>query len=446
MELTPEQIEAFKDMPIFYTTTSQGQVSTYLIKNIATKTVQALIDNEPDTVVSAMKSHLGCSAGIFKEIQSAQKDKINIRTWVQNQFFNQPVHFVRDFPTPKAVSKDSNVWNCRYLDMSAFINGETPAHDEFTSRLDRPELFMALIGGWYFPENRGLSEIAWLKGINGNDGKSVMVKHLAHIYYGCRDDTKLGILTPTLLSGEGRRFVNAVYENNFVLIYPDNQHNLNLAQSNEIHSWTGGDAVACEGKGKNARFIDGLKRILIASNYSPIIDSGAGNETRRIALICVSPPKERTANWCDKLWQERNFFIYKCIEAYKKVVDQDSGKIKPEYLENIHDSLRSDEEDGIDDFLSKYEFKTEGHTVALTFTNSLKLYCEESTLDYPSTRKRIINRLERNKVKINTLKKINGKPIRVHQGIQKIGCSSNQEASDIFEAIANNNLNKQITI
>lgn len=425
-DIPENKLEAISEFPYIWDASPEGRCVVYLIKNLETRTLIPLGDSQWEILHDSIKSQPSLFERHKNEYDNFKKanPKSGWKTFYDEIFFNCQDHHIR-VGTPRICTTDKNKWNLNYIDLSLCVDGEIPAFQEFLDRCDHPEYLMCFVGSLYFPDNRNWSAALWLKGLAGRDGKSVIAKTIAQIFYGTNSEEeiqKIGLISQESFSEGAKRFFGASMEGKPLLVYPDNQHNLNIIQSGFFHGALGGDPALIEGKGMQARTVDGYKKVLVCSNFSPLINTEAGNEVRRVLLVNVKPntTNDRTLDWADRLWGERYHFIYKCIETYKKLINPKNGEFITEINQEAYDSMRTYEQELIEVFMKGFVFGSDKYVPTSEFNISLNNFCNNHKADFSQIRKRIHSNLEKAGVSISKSRWIGKVKTRIHEGIGRI--------------------------
>jgi len=196
---------------------------------------------------------------------------------------------------PKAISNDKHVPCLCFFDLPGALDSEaasmpTPAWDEFLTRVDEPEVFLAWVFSVYKEGDSG-RQAMWLLG-EGSDGKSVVTKALTKPLNGSSVSLSF--------TESSNRFTASKVEGKRLVLIPDLKSKTFIATA-FIHQLTGGDSLDIERKGEEGYEAECHSKVLICSNEEPRITADE-NQTSRLILIRVSPRAERGE---DILWQER---------------------------------------------------------------------------------------------------------------------------------------------
>jgi hypothetical protein len=250
---------------------------------------------------------------------------------------------------PSMISVDESEVTFKFVDNSKVVKGDSSAWYQFINRIhpiDGQKALMAAIGAIYVKEHRGRRACV-LQGA-GMDGKSVFLrviqKNIGHAATSVSRHT----------FGKGNKFVGSVFFGKRAVFYPDckNQH---VTRSEIVHSFTGGDTVPVEHKGKAAFDAEIYGKMFIATNESIKIGDKE-NETSRVIYLKVKPVSEEIRKNGDPEWEERlqesyYHFIYDCLEAYKELCPNHGNIFMSKELEDFRDSNCQDD---VSDFLSGF--------------------------------------------------------------------------------------------
>lgn len=250
------------------------------------------------------------------ELLHGHKEKIDLKTFiikiVKHHLLLDETKLIEE--QPKSFS-----WNLEELAFKKFNQdsvapGETPTWDEFTSRLNYPDVFKAWVWSLFTPDNN-IRQAMWLTGA-GNDGKSAVQKALrdifghAHVY-----DCKKG--------DENRQWFQANVYGKSLVNYADCD-NPYLLNNQAIKQLTGGDSTSIEGKGVNAFSGEIYAKLFISSNMPPRINPDMEAQTSRLIRLKVAPiapgaPKDE--QFKARLIEEAYAFLWQCRESYKTMIN-----------------------------------------------------------------------------------------------------------------------------
>lgn len=255
---------------------------------------------------------------------------------------------------PKQISWTSEVMAYKQMDASKLKSGPTPSWDEFTSRLDFPNVFMAWVWSIFEPTNN-IRQIMWLRGA-GNDGKSSVQKAIESVighqycYSMKRKDEEQNWF--------GRNVFGKVLIN-----YADCS-NPNLIDYSSIKQVTGGDTTSIEGKGENSFTGKIYAKVLVTSNFLPKINLESQAHTSRLIKIDVASQEDikKDAGFEKRLQTEIYAFLTKCKEEYEKLISPGGERLElpAELVEKIKSDCASITYLNIKDFIEEFvEFSTE---------------------------------------------------------------------------------------
>jgi len=224
--------------------------------------------------------------------------------------------------------------------------GETPTWDQFLSRLDYPEIFLAWVWSIFEPKNLG-RQILWMQG-EGNDGKSTAIQTITE-YLG-EEHTM-----PIQENVNSQFFYSNLYGKRLAT-FGDCKSPRYIAGS-KVHSLVGGDYVSIERKGEQAFSAFIRVKMLIASNLFPQIDFSMPNEYTRLLLIKVKPQESKDGDvyFKQKLSEEKWQFLAKCREMYEKHCPAHAQiAVSEEHFESMQVDCGSDESSYVLDFMDKF--------------------------------------------------------------------------------------------
>lgn len=231
-----------------------------------------------------------------------------VRTLIRDELLNDP-DLKLERP-PVAISWQKDEYAFRKLDDDLFIEGPTPTWDEFLSRLDYPELFMAWVWSIFEPTNT-VRQVCWIRG-PGQDGKSEVQKALEyaigeHQCYSVKEND-LG----------NQFFLGSVY-GKILITFPDCGY-LNLIKKEAIKQITGGDSASIERKGEQAKSGVLRAKLLVHSNKDPLINPESRFQTTRLLRLILQKTDKRDSQFGKRLKEEVWAFLAKCRPMFEKHV------------------------------------------------------------------------------------------------------------------------------
>lgn len=307
-----------------------GQVLLYEILDQGTREVRLLSSEAPlEQAVSlgydSLPDHLKLSKleSSSVAVPFGQEGSKNVKTMLPSVVTTLSVRQVKDvverYVTEQHEERDvaSFAWkdDKRYtLKRITFdvTSGDTPAWDQWCSRLTDAPAFKAWVWSIFEPKHVGRQGL-WLKGEEGQDGKSSVMHCVRGI---------IGQHASAVLDGSERdnRFVHSNLFDKRLLLYPDCKQP-SFVKGQIYRNYTGGDDVSVEFKGMQPFSKKVYARIMIAANYSPTIDD-EGADKSRLLVIGVSPTtkeQRQDVTWAAKLKEEVPQFLHQCREAYSKL-------------------------------------------------------------------------------------------------------------------------------
>lgn len=329
---------AKEHFPFLWLAKQNGQQLYYMLVSKVTKEVVPVTNVSLPGLLIAIRSDVTVLAALEK-VWRENFPRASFQQFiqrVQTSWEMDPERGMTEEPT--LISWDKEQVTFKYFDPSNLVAQPTPSWDEFTSRLDHPEIFKAWV--WSVFEQRDYGRQAmWIKG-EGFDGKSTVARALQRIY----GDT--GVTSISQKAYESNFFYNTVYGKRFA-IYGDAK-SPNVVLSEKIHSLLGGDIVSIEAKGENPFMGRVFCKLLILSNIEPHIDTDRRNEVSRILFLKVqtNPQAKGSIDFEDNLVAERDGFLYSCREAYRELLadgtEMDMPDVMKESLEEAHGGSVSD--------------------------------------------------------------------------------------------------------
>lgn len=276
----------------------------------------------------------------------------------------------------KRISWEANEYAYKKFDPSQIKHGPTPTWDEFTSRLDYPEVFKAWVWSVIEPYNN-IRQALWLHG-GGDDGKSVVQKALSSL---------LGSqYVKSMQAGElnNQFFLSSVYGKTLVT-YADTEE-IHIFNNPRIKQITGGDSTSIEFKGQDSFTGDVYSKLFITSNKNPKINPESRAQVSRLIRLQVSKPKTQDKGFQARLESEIWHFLAQCNDAYQKHINEGCNKLllPPELEKKIIDLCASEGYALMMDFTqNNLEFgDTEEHYCPISeFKRAAREFASEQHLD-----------------------------------------------------------------
>lgn len=280
----------------------------------------------------------------------------------------------------KRVSWDSEGYAYKKFDVSKVAEGPTPTWDEFTSRLDYPEVFMAWVWSIIEPDNN-IRQAMWLVG-KGDDGKSVVQKAITSLlgasYVKSMQARELG----------EKFFLSSVYGK--VLVNYADCDDIYLFGNPKIKQITGGDSTSIEFKSKDSFTGDVYAKLFVTSNKNPKINPESRAQVTRLIRLEVQRPEKQDAAFQARLESEIWQFLWKCKECYFKSVNEGHNKLNlpPELQEKIFSMCASESYNLMRDFMhNMLEFGKDFYCPVSSFKLNLREFAaaqhiESSQLKY----------------------------------------------------------------
>ena len=168
------------------------------------------------------------------------------------------------------------------------VAGLMPTWDRFLSRMNDREAFAAWIYGMASKRYRG-RQVLWLKGENGEDGKSYVQALLARNLF---PEVTHPMMNSALSEGASR-FIGAEFENKYLAYWDDCNNTMALFREDvkALSAGADGNRARVEHKGMMAYQAQLEARLWINSNYAPSVSQD--NFIRsRLLYICLAPMSE----------------------------------------------------------------------------------------------------------------------------------------------------------
>lgn len=235
--------------------------------------------------------------GWLDPIEALEKKK----TITQN-----PDFFVKNL---KSLSNDPTELAITHINLTSLPDGDTPAWDEMRQKFTSDEWSVLCAYIYATFDMTNFSRQALVLYDNGHTGKSTLFSVLAWALGG-----KENCAYPDpLLSPKDDKFYTSQYFGKHVVFIPDCK-NPNLLRTGWIHSYTGGDTVSVQFKGRNAFSARCYGKAFIATNAVPSLDVQA--EHIKTRLIILRP--QLTQDAMERLGQR---------DSHGEFIRDESGKI-----------------------------------------------------------------------------------------------------------------------
>jgi hypothetical protein len=255
---------------------------------------------------------------------------------------------------PAQISWNMSDYAYKKMDSTKLVAGATPTWDEFTSRLDYPEVFMAWVWSIFEPTNN-IRQILWLKGA-GNDGKSSVQKAIESVI----GREYCYSMKP---GDEAQQWFQKNVFGKVLVNYADCQSPY-LINSISIKQLTGGDTTSIEGKGENSFTGKIYSKLFVTSNYNPKINPELQAHTSRLIKIEVAPQADnkKDSGFETRLQDEIYAFLFKCQLAFNKLISKGYERLElPASLtEKMNADCASETFHNVQDFVQEFiEFGVE---------------------------------------------------------------------------------------
>lgn len=183
---------------------------------------------------------------------------------------------------------EPNTW-CLGRSLYIPVAGPMPTWERFLSRMNDPEAFAAWIYGMASKRYRG-RQILWLKGENGEDGKSYVQALLARNLFPHVTHPMMN----SALSEGASRFIGAEFENKWLAYWDDCNNTMALFREDvkALSAGADGNEARVEHKGVMAYQTQLEARLWINSNYAPSVSQD--NFIRsRLLYVCLDVMREK---------------------------------------------------------------------------------------------------------------------------------------------------------
>ena len=188
-----------------------------------------------------------------------------------------PDFFVKNL---KSLSNDPSELAVTHINLTSLPDGDTPAWDEMRQKFTDDEWAVLCAYIYATFDMTNFSRQALVLYDNGHTGKSTLFTVLAWALGG-----KENCAYPDpLLSPKDDKFYTSQYYGKHVVFIPDCK-NPNLLRTGWIHSYTGGDTVSIQYKGRNAFSARCYGKAFIATNTIPSLDVQAEHIKTRLIIL-----------------------------------------------------------------------------------------------------------------------------------------------------------------
>lgn len=362
-------------LPILFYLDNACRRITYLEKE--NKTVHKVEINEPKDFINLFYANSDLLQFLhdyyyLSELTQPYIDKtpfvVFLTTLATQQLMVDPKKLLKK--EPSTISWDPDEYCFARIPIEKVEPGPCPTWDEFTSRLDHPELFKAWVWSIIEPTNT-VRQVCWIRG-GGQDGKSQVQKALekmvgqSHVYAMKQQDL------------QSQYFLGNCY-GKVLVSYPD-CNNVGLLKHDTIKQITGGDSASIEQKYESA--VSGTLRakIFVHSNKNPRINPESRAQVTRLLKLELKPTKVRDALFEERLSKEIWNFLDQCKGCYDKYISVGGDNIEiPEQIYNrMIEDCSSDMYMYAKDFERKYmEYGPEHSCYTLDFNRKLGDYAED---------------------------------------------------------------------
>lgn len=208
-------------------------------------------------------------------------------------------------PKPLAIGDEPGPALARIEPVSA----PTPNWDEFLSRLDHQDVFLAWL--WMLTLPVATRQVLWIYG-GGHDGKTEATKVIASVLGGAATTLNDGFL-----DASGRWVGSQVYGKRLVLV--DDTKLRQVLRRGIVHLITGRSLMKCENKGVDAFDFEPNAQVLLTSNWHPVIGRGRADKTRLIELEISAGTQTPDYKWPERLREEFPALLARGKEAYERL-------------------------------------------------------------------------------------------------------------------------------
>jgi hypothetical protein len=185
----------------------------------------------------------------------------------------------------------------------------TPAWDEFLTRLDAPDTFLAWL--WLLTLPKATRQVLWIQG-DGLDGKTevgaAIVEALGAAATTCTDD---------FIEHSARWVGDAIYGRRLILV--DDTKMRQVLRRGLIHRMTGQSPMKCEPKGTPGFDFRPNAAVLCTSNYEPEINRERSNMSRLLPIHVRGKGQMADHDWPGRLVAELPALMARAREAYGRL-------------------------------------------------------------------------------------------------------------------------------
>jgi hypothetical protein len=223
----------------------------------------------------------------------------------------------------KHISNNKDEYCHSYIDLNFNQIKNTPTWDSFLNMFETTDMrieYQKWIYGVLYQDDID-RRVMWIEG-KANTGKTTTTNVISDYLENINNDL-VGTLSPT-----PDKFSLSGLDKTILIIYADAQDN-NFFKRRDVLNITGGDKVYYEEKYKGTNGKKIFSKIIVTSNYAPIVDKKHEHETSRLLHIKLDEGKVKTNKlerkntlpnviFRKKLKEELPYFFAKCKELYER--------------------------------------------------------------------------------------------------------------------------------
>lgn len=339
------------------------------------------------------------------------------RKYIERMMFRPEVHKnLFDNSNPALVVFKNGTFNFDTGEMQEnnpddyILNGHDyslDTHDTATPETDRllidmmgdaTQFFEEFIGYGFYRSYRPFQTALFLHG-NGGEGKSGFISYITQYIF---EEGNYSSVSPEELTGSQNRFKPAQMYGKEINAVADIDKGY-LSNTAILKRLTGGDIVDGEYKMmRNFEFINYAKMLFSANDLPTFSDDSDGFKDRLVVINFINGDTRNDNNdfWkkhdMDKVKQERNSFVYKCIKAFMIAKKRNSFSITPQMKLARDEWFKSNDHFG--QFIEEtceIEINSNCGDSAKNVIAEYKAFCQENNYSDKTTSQTITKKLKK---------------------------------------------------
>jgi hypothetical protein len=220
-----------------------------------------------------------------------------------------------DFPKPLCVNDEPGPSIARIV----IAPGPTDAWDEFLSRVDAPDTFLAWL--WMLTLPVATRQVLWIHG-DGADGKTVVSTVIK---------AALGHAATSIDDGyldQSARWLGSQVFGKRLLVCDDTKMRAVLRRG-VVHRITGRSPIKVEFKGVDGFDFEPNCAVMCTSNFEPLIGRGRADRTRLLPISVRGNGQDADSTWEKRLMEQFPALMHRAKASYEKLaVVKDEPQLK----------------------------------------------------------------------------------------------------------------------